>query len=422
VLKLGWAVGRVLGKGTRKSRVLIGKDTRISGYLLESALEAGLTAAGVNITLLGPMPTPSVAYLTRTLHAQAGIVISASHNPYQDNGIKFFSGEGLKLPDEVEISIEKELDHPLVTVDSSQLGRAERLAAEGRYIEFCKSTIPMRTRLTGMKLVVDCANGASYNIAPHVFDELGAEVVAIGDKPNGFNINDGVGATSPEHLKEAVISHQADIGIALDGDGDRLIMVDSNGAILDGDQLLYIIACSRIRTGELTGAVVGTVMSNLGLENAMREQGVVFERTKVGDRYIMERLIEKDWIIGGEQSGHIICLDRTTTGDGTIAALQVLAEVRATGKTLSELAAGMTQYPQKLVNVGLGEKDAKVIMQAEEVKKVVLEVELELGDSGRVLLRPSGTEPLIRIMIEGLDGEQVDRLTGKIEEVVKSLI
>jgi phosphoglucosamine mutase len=342
VLKLGWAAGRVLGIET-KSRVLIGKDTRISGYLLESALEAGLTAAGVNITLLGPMPTPSVAYLTRTLHAQAGIVISASHNPYQDNGIKFFSADGLKLPDEVESAIEAEMDKPLTTVDSAHLGRAEKMAAEGRYIEFCKSTIPLRTRFHGMKIVVDCANGATYNIAPYVFDEMGAEVVAIGNKPNGFNINDGVGSTHPEFLKSAVLEHGADLGIALDGDGDRLIMVDNQGCEVDGDEILYVIARSRMRLGELQGAVVGTLMSNLGLENALREHGVVFERTQVGDRYIMERLSQKGWVLGGEQSGHIICLDRTTTGDGIISALQVLAEMHATGRSLHELCSGMTK-------------------------------------------------------------------------------
>ncbi len=326
VLKLGWAVGRVLGDQT-KSRVLIGKDTRISGYLLESALEAGLAAAGVNITLLGPMPTPSVAYLTRTLHAQAGIVISASHNPFQDNGIKFFSRDGLKLPDEVESEIEAEMEKPLTTVDSSKLGRAEKMDAEGRYIEFCKSTVPLRTQFRGMKIVVDCANGAAYNIAPYVFDEMGAEVIAIGNKPNGFNINDGVGSTYPEYLKAAVLEHRADLGVALDGDGDRLIMVDDQGMEVDGDEILYIIARSRMRRGRLKGAVVGTLMTNFGLEHALNQHGVVFERTQVGDRYIMERLRQKGWMLGGEQSGHILCLDKTTTGDGIVSALQVLAEV-----------------------------------------------------------------------------------------------
>ena len=383
VLKLGWAVGRVLGDQA-KNRVLIGKDTRISGYLLESALEAGLAAAGVNITLLGPMPTPSVAYLTRTLHAQAGIVISASHNPFQDNGIKFFSRDGLKLPDEVESRIEAEMDKPLTTVDSSKLGRAEKMDAEGRYIEFCKSTIPLKTQFRGLKIVVDCANGAAYNIAPYVFDEMGAEVIAIGNRPNGFNINDGVGSTYPEFIKAAVIEHQADLGVALDGDGDRLIMVDDQGNEVDGDEILYIIARSRMRQGTLKGAVVGTLMSNLGLEHALREHGVVFERTQVGDRYIMERLKQKGWMLGGEQSGHILCLDKTTTGDGIVSALQVLAEVHTSGQNLRELTAGMKKYPQKLVNVKLGDKSPAEVMQADAVKASVREAEMEMGNSGRV--------------------------------------
>ncbi|MCG7868894.1 MAG: phosphoglucosamine mutase [gamma proteobacterium symbiont of Stewartia floridana] len=421
VLKLGWAVGRILGTES-KSRVLIGKDTRISGYLLESALEAGLTAAGVNITLLGPMPTPSVAYLTRTLHAQAGIVISASHNAYTDNGIKFFSADGLKLPDQVESAIEAEMDKPLTTVDSANLGRAEKMDAEGRYIEFCKSTVPLKTRFKGMKIVVDCSNGAAYNIAPYVFDEMGADVIAIGNQPNGFNINDGVGSTHPEHLKAAVLEHGADLGIALDGDGDRLIMIDDQGNEVDGDEILYIIACSRMRVGELKGAVVGTLMSNLGLEHALREHGVVFERTNVGDRYIMERLSKKGWVLGGEQSGHIICLDRTTTGDGIVSALQVLAEVHATGRSLRELSAGMSKYPQKLTNIHLGGASAQEIMESDAVKRSVREAEVEMGSSGRVLLRPSGTEPLMRVMVEGSDGEQVELLSSQIASTVEALV
>ena len=421
VLKLGWAAGRVLGTET-KSRILIGKDTRISGYLLESALEAGLTAAGVNITLLGPMPTPSVAYLTRTLHAQAGIVISASHNPYQDNGIKFFSAEGQKLPDLVENAIEAEMDRPLVTVDSAHLGRAEKMAAEGRYIEFCKSTVSLKTRFHGMKIVVDCANGATYNIAPYVFDEMGADVIAIGDKPNGFNINDGVGSTHPDHLKAAVLEHGADLGIALDGDGDRLIMIDDQGNEVDGDQILYIITCARLRVGELKGAVVGTVMSNLGLENALRTQGVAFERTQVGDRYIMERLAEKQWLIGGEQSGHIICLDRTTTGDGIVSALQVLAEMHATGRSLRELVDGMAKYPQQLTNIRLDGCTPKEIMESDRVKKAVREAEVEMGAGGRVLLRPSGTEPLIRVMVESSDPHHVEHYSGLIASVVREIV
>ncbi|MBV2120354.1 MAG: phosphoglucosamine mutase [Candidatus Thiodiazotropha sp. (ex Ctena orbiculata)] len=421
VLKLGWAVGRILGTES-KSRVLIGKDTRISGYLLESALEAGLTAAGVNITLLGPMPTPSVAYLTRTLHAQAGIVISASHNAYTDNGIKFFSGDGLKLPDRVESAIEAEMDKPLTTVDSANLGRAEKMDAEGRYIEFCKSTVPLKTRFKGMKIVVDCSNGAAYNIAPYVFDEMGADVIAIGNQPNGFNINDGVGSTHPEHLKAAVLEHGADLGVALDGDGDRLIMIDDQGNEVDGDEIIYIIACSRMRVGELKGAVVGTLMSNLGLEHALREHGVVFERTNVGDRYIMERLSKKGWVLGGEQSGHIICLDRTTTGDGIVSALQVLAEVHATGRSLRELSAGMSKYPQKLTNIHLGGASAQEIMESDAVKRSVREAEVEMGSSGRVLLRPSGTEPLMRVMVEGSDGEQVELLSSQIASTVEALV
>ncbi|RDH87077.1 MAG: phosphoglucosamine mutase [endosymbiont of Escarpia spicata] len=422
VLKLGWAAGRVLGGGGNSS-VLIGKDTRISGYLLESALEAGLSAAGVNIKLLGPMPTPGIAYLTRTLHAQAGIVISASHNPFHDNGIKFFSAQGTKLPDDVETAIEQELDKEITTVDSASLGKAYRLDdGEGRYIEFCKSTIPMSLSFRGMKIVVDCAHGATYNIAPYVFDELGADVVAIGVRPDGLNINDGVGSTHPEHLKAAVLEHKADLGVAFDGDGDRLIMVDDRGEEVDGDEILFIIASSRMRKGTLKGAVIGTQMSNLGLEVALREQGVVLERTQVGDRYIMERLTEKGWNLGGEQSGHIICLDRTTTGDGIISALQVLAEVQLSGQPLRELAAGMTKYPQKLVNIKLGDMTPADVMASGEVANAVHDVETELGRSGRVLLRPSGTEPLIRVMLEGNDMEQVDRLTEQLADVVRGLV
>ncbi len=422
VLKLGWAAGRVLGAGANSS-VLIGKDTRISGYLLESALEAGLSAAGVNIKLLGPMPTPGIAYLTRTLHAQAGIVISASHNPFHDNGIKFFSAQGTKLPDDTEAAIEQELGKEIMTVDSASLGKAYRLDdGEGRYIEFCKSTIPMSLSFRGMKIVVDCAHGATYNIAPYVFDELGADVVAIGVQPDGLNINDGVGSTHPEHLKAAVLEHQADLGVAFDGDGDRLIMVDDRGEEVDGDEILFIIASSRMRKGTLKGAVIGTLMSNLGLEVALREQGVVLERTQVGDRYIMERLTEKGWNLGGEQSGHIICLDRTTTGDGIISALQVLAEVQLSGQPLRELAAGMTKYPQKLVNIKLGDMAPADVMVSAEVANAVHDVETELGRSGRVLLRPSGTEPLIRVMLEGNDAAQVDRLTEQLADVVRGLV
>ncbi|MCB1850425.1 MAG: phosphoglucosamine mutase [Gammaproteobacteria bacterium] len=421
MLQLGWAVGQVLGKEAR-SKVLIGKDTRISGYLLESALEAGLVAAGVDIHLLGPMPTPGIAYLTRTLHAQAGIVISASHNPHYDNGIKFFSATGSKLSDEVELAIEEEIENPLVTVASDKLGRAYRVEdAAGRYIEFCKRTIHWEMHFRGMKIVVDCANGATYHIAPHVFEELGAEVVAVGARPNGLNINAGVGSTHIENLQRAVREEHADLGVALDGDGDRLIMVDSSGEVLDGDDILYIIACSRLEDGIMEGGVVGTKMTNLGLEHALQRIGLPLERTDVGDRFIMARLQEKSWVLGGEPSGHIICRDRTTTGDGIVSALQVLAALYRSGKSLKELRSGMTKYPQVLQNVKLGEVSAESILASEPLTKALQEVRAELGDSGRVLLRPSGTEPLIRVMIEGQDSDQVRTLTQQLVGVVQQL-
>lgn len=419
VMKLGWAAGRVLG-GAKNSKVLIGKDTRISGYLLESALEAGLSAAGVNIRLLGPMPTPGIAYLTRTLHAQAGIVISASHNPYYDNGIKFFSGDGNKLADEVELAIEAEMDKPMTTVESSLLGKVDRVGgAEGRYIEFCKSTIPLSMNFRGLKIVVDCSHGATYNIAPYVFEELGADVVAVGVSPNGLNINEGVGSTCIETLCDAVLEHKADLGLALDGDGDRVIMVDENGNEVDGDELLYIIARSRQQLHSLKGGVVGTLMSNLGLERALESLGIHFERTNVGDRYIMALLLKKGWMLGGEQSGHILCLDRTTTGDGIVSALQVLAEIHRTGKSLQQLASGMTKYPQLLVNVKTGLIDADEVMSSGAVCEAVRELEVELGATGRVLLRASGTEPLIRVMVEGIDNDQVVRLANKLADMVR---
>ncbi len=420
VLKLGWAAGRVLGKG-RNSSVLIGKDTRISGYMFESALEAGLVAAGVNTRLLGPMPTPGIAYLTRTLHAQAGIVISASHNPHQDNGIKFFSAQGRKLPDEVELAIEHELSSKMTTVGSENLGKADRVSdAAGRYIEFCKSTIPSTMDFSNLKIVVDCANGATYHIAPFVFDELGAEVITIGTEPDGVNINAGVGSTSPELLVERVLSTGADLGVGLDGDGDRLIMVDDQGNILDGDDLLYIIARSRQDNGGINGSVVGTVMSNLGLELALKERGIGFERVSVGDRYILERLQEREWSIGGEPSGHIICLDRTTTGDGIVSALQVLAAVHKSGKLLRELGAGVAKCPQVLVNVRV--EESSCIMALPALKDAVKEVEAGLNGEGRVLLRPSGTEPLIRVMVEGHDAQLVSRLADQLAEMVKELV
>jgi phosphoglucosamine mutase len=414
VLKLGWAAGKVLGGG-QGGKVLIGKDTRISGYMFESALEAGLSAAGIDTRMLGPMPTPGIAYLTRTLHANAGIVISASHNPHQDNGIKFFSSDGYKLPDEVEHEIEAMIDQPMDSVSSERLGKVKRIEdARGRYIEFCKASIPSRMNFSGYKVVVDCAHGATYHIAPAVFEEIGAEVIPIGADPDGLNINDGFGATAPKALQQAVLEHGADAGVALDGDGDRLIMVDAEGRVRDGDDILYVLARSRLRTGEMIGSLVGTLMTNLGLEVALRSEGIGLVRAQVGDRYILERLRAENWLLGGEPSGHIICHDRTTTGDGIVAALQVFAEMLATGKSLSALCEGVSKFPQTLINVSLGDKAVTEVMQARDVQAEVARVEREMGDEGRVLLRPSGTEPLIRVMVEGRDAEQV---LGKAEQI-----
>lgn len=420
VLKLGWAVGRVLaGKGNRK--VLIGKDTRISGYMFESSLEAGLTAAGVDTLLLGPMPTPGIAYLTRTLHANAGIVISASHNPFEDNGIKFFSADGTKLPDEVELAIEAELDKDMQCQDSVHLGKAARVTdAAGRYIEFCKRTLSQKLTLNGLKIVVDCANGATYDIAPKVFDELGAEVIAIGDDPDGTNINEGCGSTQPEWLQKNVRISNADLGIAFDGDGDRVMMVDQQGNLVDGDELLYIIARERQQSGKLSGGVVGTAMSNLGLEHALAQSKIPFVRADVGDRYVMEQLLAQNWLLGGESSGHIICLDRTTTGDGIIAALQVLAAMVKSEQNLATLSAGMEKYPQTLVNVRL-DKQADV-MSLQPVKDAVRAAEQQLADTGRILLRPSGTEPLIRVMVEGQDSGVVEQVANDLAAVVSSAL
>jgi phosphoglucosamine mutase len=417
VVKLGWAAGRVLGNG--RGKVLIGKDTRISGYMFESALEAGLVAAGMDIRLLGPMPTPGVAYLTRTFRAAAGIVITASHNPYDDNGIKFFSTDGDKLPDEIELAIEAEIDRPLKTVAAADLGKVRRVEdASGRYIEFCKGTIPAVMSLKGLKLVVDCAHGATYNIAPFVFEELGADVVTIGAQPDGFNINRDVGSTRPEALAEAVRSERADLGIAFDGDGDRLMMVDNEGAVVDGDALIYVIAKSRQSAGKLPGPVVGTLMSNLGLEQALRQLGIGFERTKVGDRYIMERLKRNAGVLGGEPSGHIICRDRTSTGDGIIAALQVLAALAEADSTLAEATRPVERYPQVLINVRLERRADVTTLPA--VQQALHAVEHELGQQGRVLLRPSGTEPVVRVMVEGMHPEQVQRLAEQLADVVRA--
>jgi phosphoglucosamine mutase len=419
-LKLGWAAGRVFAE-EGDDFVLVGKDTRISGYMFESALESGLTAAGVDTRLLGPMPTPGIAYLTRTLRAQAGIVISASHNPYYDNGVKFFSVLGTKLPDEMEQKIEEYLDSPMTTVESSKLGKAKRVVdAAGRYIEFCKASIPTRFDFAGMKVVVDCAHGATYHIAPPVFSEVGAEVMAIGVEPNGLNINDDCGATKPKLLAQTVLANQADLGIALDGDGDRLIMVDHKGEIVDGDELIYIIAKSRLDEDLMVGPVVGTVMSNLGMEKALEKLGLSLLRAKVGDRYVLKMLNENKGIIGGENSGHIICLDKTTTGDGIISALQIMAEMQRTGKSLHELKSGMEKYPQVLVNV---RTSAKVnIADYEKIQLAVQAVESKLGNKGRVLLRSSGTEPLIRVMVEGEDGVLVTELAQGLADTVKTEI
>jgi phosphoglucosamine mutase len=417
VLRLGWAAGRVLAaRGSRE--VLIGKDTRLSGYMFESALEAGLAAGGVSTRLVGPMPTPAIAYLTRTFRQAAGVVISASHNPYYDNGVKFFSGLGMKLPDAVELEIEAMLDEPMTVVEPSRLGRATRVDdASGRYIEFCKGTIAFGTELTGLKLVVDSAHGATYAIAPRVFRELGAEVVTMGSEPDGLNINDGCGATAPEAMAERVLREGADAGVALDGDGDRVIMVDRFGRVVDGDALLLIMARARHEAGHLDGGVVGTLMSNLGLERGLAQLGVPFSRAAVGDRFVLEQLQANGWKLGGESSGHIVCLDRTTTGDGIVSALQILARMIDTGRSLDELAACMEYYPQVLVNVPVAER---VDPSADDgVRSAVSEVERELGEAGRVLLRASGTEPLIRVMVEGPEAESVRPLAERIAEVVR---
>ena len=418
VLRLGWAAGRVLAaRGSRE--VLIGKDTRLSGYMFESALEAGLAAGGVSTRLVGPMPTPAIAYLTRTFRQAAGVVISASHNPYYDNGVKFFSGLGMKLPDVVEAEIEAKLDEPMTVADPARLGRASRVDdASGRYIEFCKGTIPFGTDFTGMRLVVDSAHGATYAIAPRVFRELGADVVTIGSEPDGLNINDGCGATAPGALARRVVEEGADAGIALDGDGDRVIMVDRHGRVVDGDALLLIMAQARQELGRMEGGVVGTLMSNLGLERGLAQLGVPFARAAVGDRFVLEQLQANGWKLGGESSGHIVCLDRTTTGDGIVSALQVLARMVETGRTLDELAACMEYYPQVLVNVRVAERvdptgDAGV-------RAAVESVERELGAAGRVLLRASGTEPLVRVMVEGPDADGVRPLAERIAEAVRS--
>lgn len=420
VTKLGWAAGKVLaGHGTNK--VLIGKDTRISGYMLESALEAGLSAAGINIGLLGPMPTPAIAYLTKTFRSEAGIVISASHNPYYDNGIKFFSADGFKLDDDIEIAIEAMMDEPMTCVASNKLGKATRINdAAGRYIEFCKGTFPSDLSLKGMKIVVDCAHGATYHIAPLVLSELGAEVIEIGTSPNGLNINDRVGATSMRAIVDQVLESGADLGFALDGDGDRIMMVDNLGNVIDGDQILYIIARDALKSGRLNGGVVGTLMSNLGLEVALSKLGVPFVRSKVGDRYVMELLQQKGWSIGGENSGHVLNLSLASTGDGIVAGLQVLTAMLRSSMSLNELAGGFEKFPQTLVNVRFEDTGVDPL-ESEAVLLAKQEAEKTLGKHGRVLLRKSGTEPLIRVMVESDDELASTTLAEKIADAVRNV-
>lgn len=408
MLKLGWAVGTAF-RHDGQCRVVIGKDTRISGYMFESALEAGLSAAGAQVQLLGPMPTPAIAYLTRTFKADAGIVISASHNPYYDNGIKFFSAQGTKLPDTLEHEIERLVDSPMQVVESSALGKVARVEdASGRYIEFCKSSVPTSTSFKGLKIVLDCANGATYKVAPSVFSELGAQVSVIGAAPDGLNINAGVGSTDLAALGRAVVERQADLGIAFDGDGDRVMMVDADGNSVDGDELLYIMTLDLYERGLLEGGVAGTLMSNLGLELALRERDIPFVRAKVGDRYVMAELQQRGWTLGGESSGHLVCLRHTTTGDGIIAALQVLRALRMSGKTLGQACKGMNKCPQKLINVRY-QNNGGSPLESPALKSAVADAEGRLGEAGRVLLRLSGTEPVIRVMVEGQDAAQVSR-------------
>jgi phosphoglucosamine mutase len=422
MLKLGWAAGTVFAKkGEARSKIIIGKDTRISGYMFEAALEAGATAAGVDINLLGPMPTPAIAYLTRTLRAQAGIVISASHNSFEDNGIKFFAGDGTKLPDDVEFAIEEQLSKTISTVSPQSLGKASRITdAAGRYIEFCKSRIDSDLTFNGLKVVLDCAHGATYHIAPSVFEELGASVTSIGINPDGLNINENSGSTSPELLVETVLKEKADIGIAFDGDGDRVVMVDHLGNVVDGDQILYVIARDRRLQNIDFGGVVGTSMSNLGLEHALDSLDIPFARSAVGDRYVMRELLERGWSLGGESSGHIICLDKTTTGDGIVSALQALSAISSSQSSLAELTSKLNKYPQSMVNVRI--TDSADIAGSASVQKAVADVESKLGAKGRVLLRPSGTEPVVRVMVEGEDTAEVLKLAQELAEVVEKEI
>lgn len=418
-LKLGWAVGQVLaqdGKGT----VLIGKDTRISGYMLAAALEAGLIASGLDVYLLGPMPTPGIAYLTRSLGAQIGVVVSASHNPYYDNGIKFFTGEGKKLPDSIESRIESYLAQDMTTVDPHQIGRAKiRSDAAARYIEFCKSTFLAKFDLKGIKLVLDCANGATYHVAPHIFAELGAQVITINNEPDGFNINENCGSTAPLGLQKAVLEHKAELGIAFDGDGDRVIFVDHKGEVVDGDELLFIIARAYAARGELNGGVVGTQMSNLGLEHALADLKIPFVRTNVGDRYVMDALMQHGWCLGGEGSGHIICLNKTSTGDGIVSALQVLGHICQSNQSLHTLKKGMVKCAQVLLNIPV--QGGSKIVQHQRVQDACTQAQKLLADQGRILLRPSGTEPLVRVMVEGEDKARIEIVANEIAKIVSEV-
>ena len=424
ILKLGWACGRVFARragGSGRATVIIGKDTRVSGYMFESALEAGLVAAGIDVKLLGPMPTPAVALMTRTQAAVAGIVISASHNPFYDNGVKFFGADGAKLPDDVELEIESELDEPLTTVQSRDIGKVVRVVdAAGRYIEFCKSTVPEGFNLRGLKIAVDCAHGATYHVAPSVLGELGAEVITLGVQPDGFNINEGVGSTDPAALAALVVEQGADLGIAYDGDGDRVLFVDGKGELVDGDELLYIIAMHRLAIGTAESGVVGTQMSNLGLEIALREHGLQLARAKVGDRYVKEIMESHGWGLGGESSGHIICADVTTTGDGIVASLQVLLALRSADTDLASARAGMNRYPQTMINVRV--EQTPDLNSHPEIARAVAGVEEILGERGRVLLRPSGTEPVVRVMIEGEDAGEVAGLCEKLAAEVAEIL
>ena len=422
MLKLGYAAGKVLTRDTKvKKRVLIGKDTRVSGYMFEAALESGLIAAGVNVDMLGPMPTPAIAYLTRAFRASAGIVISASHNPVADNGIKFFSADGYKLPDEVELEIERLIDEPLTTNDSFNLGKARRITdATGRYVEFCKGSLPSQFNLTDFKIVLDCANGATYNAAPKVFKELGAKVITMANEPNGFNINDQCGSTYMEGVCAKVVEEKADFGIALDGDGDRVLFSDANGEVVDGDELIYIIAQHRHQSAMGCNGVAGTLMSNLGMELALKDLGIPFLRTKVGDRYVVEALKENGWSLGGEGSGHVLCSDLNTTGDGIVAALQVIRAISDSGKTLAELKTGMQKFPQIMINVRLSKKVD--ISNNSAINSAVADAEKKLAGRGRVLLRPSGTEPLIRVMAEGDDQALVEQQVQDIAKVVEQQV